>query len=60
MADQQDIIIIRRGQIQVQRATLLPYEVEALDEIAAKGDMPLTNAEAFALAVILDRVARRP
>jgi hypothetical protein len=60
MADQQDIIIIRRGQIQFRRADLNPDEANALDEIAAKGDGPLGFADRLALEFLVSRLAQRP
>lgn len=58
--DDDDIIIIRRGRLRIARSAVTEEEAEVLDSIAAKGDGPLSPGDAFALRVILLRVAQRP
>ncbi|MGL4296796.1 MAG: hypothetical protein ACRCTG_13875 [Aestuariivirga sp.] len=58
--DDDDIIIIRGGRVTVRRADVTTEEAGVLDEIAAKGDSPLTKLEAYTLGVILQRLTIRP
>jgi hypothetical protein len=58
--DDDEIIIIRGGRVTARRADLQPDEAAVLEEIAAVGDAPLTKLQAYAMGVILQRLAIRP
>jgi hypothetical protein len=62
MPDNQDTIIIRRGAttVTIPRDRVTTEEAALLEQIAAKGDGPLTQAEAYALKVILQRLTASP
>lgn len=62
MPDNQDTIIIRRGAttVNIPRSRVSADEAVLLEQIAAKGDGPLTPAEAYALKVILQRLTTSP
>ena len=56
---EEEVIIIRRGTIKVQRSALSEEEQECVAELGNL-DEPLSALQAYALAHILTRVLRRP
>lgn len=61
MADPSSIIIIRRGTtISIPQDLVSKDEATVLEQIAAKGDGALTQAEVYALKVILQRLMASP